>query len=399
VKRDYYEVLGIGRNADDAAIKRAYRRLAVKYHPDRNTGDEQAVERMEEINEAYAVLSDREKRRLYDAYGHAGLDGYTTEDIFGGIDFSSIFRELGLRDIFSDFGFGSFGFGRSIFDDFFGRPATKVRELRATKGADLQYDVEIDREEAFLGVEKKINLPKTEVCPACRGTGAAKGGLSACQECGGRGQIIREQRSGWSVFRQITTCPRCRGEGKVITSPCNECGGKGTVELQKELTTQIPKGAATGHTVMIEGEGEPGIGGGPAGDLYVRLRVKEHPVFDRRGSDIYVKKEITITQAVLGGKVYGVPGLNGNLSIKIPEGTEDGAVFKVEGQGMPRLEGQRGDEYIIIKVAIPKNLSQEEKTLLRQFGRLRMLNLDPLFLCQPSMGLPALPPSSSTENE
>jgi molecular chaperone DnaJ len=176
-KRDYYEILGIDRSADDAAIKRAYRRLAIKYHPDRNPGDKQAVERMKEINEAYAVLSDANKRRRYDTYGHAGLEGYTAEDIFGGIDFGSIFREFGLRDIFSDFGFGSFGSGRGIFDDFFGRQATKTRELRARRGADLQYDVEIDLEEAFLGVERKINLPKTEVCSVCRGTGAAKGRL------------------------------------------------------------------------------------------------------------------------------------------------------------------------------------------------------------------------------
>jgi molecular chaperone DnaJ len=390
MKRDYYEVLGISRNADDAAIKRAYRRLAIKYHPDRNPGDKQAVERMKEINEAYAVLSDPVKRQRYDRYGHRGLEGYTSEDIFGGIDFGSILREFGLRDIFSDF-----GFGRSIFDDFFGgRSTPKTRGLTARKGADLQYDVEIDLEEAFLGAEKKINLSKTEVCSACQGTGAAKGGMVTCKECGGKGQIVREQRSGWSVFRQIITCPRCRGQGRIITSPCKECQGKGTIEVQREITIQIPRGADSGHTIIVEGEGEPGSDGGTAGDLYVKLQVKDHPVFKRRGSDIYVRKEITITQALLGGKVCGVPGLDGNLTVQIPEGTEDGAVFKIEGQGMPRFEDERGDEYIIIKVTIPKNLSQEEKILLHQFERLRILNLDPLFLSQPSFGLPALPPST-----
>ncbi|MDI6815324.1 MAG: DnaJ C-terminal domain-containing protein, partial [Dehalococcoidales bacterium] len=168
-----------------------------------------------------------------------------------------------------------------------------------------------------------MNLPKTGVCSACRGTGAAKGGLSTCRECGGTGQIVREQRSGWSVFRQISTCPRCQGQGRMITSPCKGCQGKGTVELQKEITIQVPKGADTGHTIKVEGEGEPGTDGGGAGDLYIRLRVKDHPVFERRGSNIYVTKEITITQALLGGTVYMVPGLDGNLSIQIPEGTED----------------------------------------------------------------------------
>lgn len=185
----------------------------------------------------------------------------------------------------------------------------------------------------------------------------------------------------------------------MITSPCKGCQGKGTVELQKEITIQVPKGADTGHTIKVEGEGEPGTDGGGAGDLYIRLRVKDHPVFERRGSNIYVTKEITITQALLGGTVYMVPGLDGNLSIQIPEGTEDGAVFKIEGKGMPRFEDERGDEYIIIKVTMPKNLGEEEKILLQQFARLRMLRLDPNFLYQPSLGLPALPPPSGKQEE
>ena len=390
VKRDYYDVLGIDRNADDAAIKQAYRRLAIKCHPDRNPGDKQAVEKMKELNEAYAVLCDPQKRRRYDAYGHAGLEGYTADDIFGGIDFGSIFREFGLRDIFSDFGFG-FGSGRSIFDDFFGGSTTRIKELESRKGADLQCDLEIDLEEAFAGGEKRVNLPRTEICPSCRGTGAARGGVSTCKDCGGTGQIVREQRSGYSVFRQITTCHRCRGQGRMITTPCQKCRGKGTVETERQIIVQIPKGADTGHTVRVEGEGEAGSGRSEAGDLYIRLHVKEHPLFERRGSDIFVKKEVTVTQALLGGKVYGVPGLTGDIVIQIPEGTEDGTVIRVPGQGMPKFEDERGDEHVVIKVALPKNLSQEEKTLLRQFERLRMINLDPLFLSQLSCGLPALP--------
>jgi molecular chaperone DnaJ len=397
VKRDYYDILGIDRNADDAAIKQAYRRLAIKYHPDRNPGNKQAVERMKELNEAYAVLSDPQKRRRYDVYGHEGLQGYSAEDIFGGVDFGSIFREFGLRNIFSDFGFG-FGSGRSIFDDFFGSSTTRVKELESRKGADLECELEIDLEEAFTGAEKKINLPRTEACPSCRGTGGAKGGISTCKDCGGTGQIVREQRSGYSVFRQITTCHRCHGQGQMITTPCRKCNGKGSVEIKREITVQIPKGADTGHMIKVKNEGEAGSGRGEAGDLYIKLHIKEHPVFERRKNDIYVKKEITVTQALLGGKVYGVPGLEGDIVIQIPEGTEDGTIIRVPGQGMPKYEDERGDEHVIIKVTLPKNLSQEEKALLYQFGRLRILNLDPLYICQPCPGFPALPSPNKANN-
>ena len=393
-KRDYYQILGIGRNADEVEIRKAYKRLALKYHPDRNPNDPKANEKMKEINEAYAVLIDPVKREKYDRYGHAGLEGYTAQDIFGGIDFGSIFRDLGLRNIFD-----SFGFGRSLFDDLFESPFTSfagretgVRELR--RGADLQYDLEIDLEEAFWGGEKRISLPKTELCSSCRGTGAAKGGLIKCSQCDGRGQIVREQRSGWSVFRQISTCPRCRGIGRMVTHHCEKCQGKGTIEIQKEIVFEIPRGADTGKTVRIEGEGEPSEGGEPAGDLYIRLLVKPHPVFTRRGSDIYVEKEITITQALLGERVENVPALEGNFAIQIPEGTEDGSSFKIEGKGMPKFGDERGDEYVVVKISLPKRLTEEEKTLLRQFERLRMLNLDPLFLSQPSFGFPALPPGN-----
>jgi len=385
-KRDYYQILGLPRGASDSEIKRAYKRLALRYHPDKNPGDVEAAERMKEINEAYAVLIDPVKRRKYDLYGHAGLEGYTEEDIFGGIDFGSIFRELGLRDIFS-----SFGFGRSFFDSFFGSTGTRVRELR--RGADLQYDLDVDLEEVFLGVEKRIKLPKTEVCPHCQGTRAEKGGLSRCRECGGRGQIVREERSSFTIFRQITTCAKCRGEGKIITLPCQRCKGFGVLEVEREFTIQIPKGTDSGHILRIEGEGEAGEDGSAAGDLYVRLRVKSHPVFKRRGDDIYVEKEITLTKALLGGRIYDVPGIDVKFTLEIPEGIEDGTYLKIEGKGMPQLGGEeRGDEYVVVKVAMPKKLSEEEKVLLKQFERLRCINLDPLFISQSSFDLPALPP-------
>lgn len=385
-KKDYYQVLGLPRGASESEIKRAYKRLALKYHPDKNPGEAEAAEKMKEINEAYAVLVDPVKRHKYDLYGHAGLEGYTAEDIFGGIDFGSIFRELGLRDIFS-----SFGFGGSFFESFFGTTRAGGRELR--RGADLQYDLEVDLEEVFLGVEKRVNLPKTEVCPYCQGTRAEKGGLSRCRECGGRGQIVREERNGFTMFREITTCAKCRGEGKIVTLPCKKCKGLGILEVEKEITLPIPKGADSGHILKIEGEGEAGEDGGVAGDLYVRLRVKSHPVFKRRGDDIYVEKEITLTKALLGGIIYDVPAIDGKLTLEIPEGIEDGTCLKIEGKGMPRLGGEeRGDEYVVVRVAMPKKLSAEEKVLLKQFERLRLLNLDPLFISQFSFDLPSLPP-------
>jgi len=392
VERDYYEILGVDRNADESAIKKAYRRLAIKYHPDRNPGDREAAERMKEINEAYAVLSDPHKRKLYDAYGHAGLQGYTTEDIFAGTDFGSIFQELGLRSIFSDFGFGS-----SIFDDLFVNRRKKVEKPQPRRGADIHYQLEIDLQEAFRGVEKTIDLPKTEICPACKGKRALKNGIVTCRECGGTGQIIREERTRYSIVRQISACRKCRGEGKIVASPCTRCEGKGIIEVRKRIGIRIPRGADSGHILKVENEGEAGANGGPAGDLYVTLYVRQHPVFERQGHDIYVRKEITITQALLGGRVRGVPGLAGELSIDIPAGTEDGSVFRIDGEGMPKFEGERGDEYVIVKVAIPRNLSQEEELLLRQFERLRMLRLDPVFLAQSSFGLPALPPPSQSK--
>ncbi len=395
MKRDYYEVLGVDRNADEAAIRQAYRRLAIKCHPDRNPGDSHAVERMKEINEAYAILIDPEKRRLYDAYGHAGLEGYTADDIFGGIDFASILSELGLRDVFSHLAHG-WG-GRSIFDDFFGNPAGRARELEWEKGADLEVELEINLEEAFRGAVRKIKVPKAEVCQECRGTGAARGGISSCPDCGGSGQIVRERRSGYSVFRQISTCARCRGQGRTVTRPCRNCEGRGIVETEREVSVPIPRGADTGAVIKLEGEGEMRRRGRP-GDLFVKIRVADHPVFQRRGSDILVTKEITITQALLGGKVYGVPCLDGETMIELPQGTADGSIVKIPGKGMFRSDDRRGDEYVILRVGLPRNLSCEEVALLREFERLRIQNLDPLFLSQRCFGPPALPPSGDVWN-
>jgi len=359
VKRDYYEILGVGRNADQAAIKKAYRNLAMKYHPDRNPGDAQAVERMKEINEAYAVLSDAQKRRLYDTYGHAGLEGYTQEDIFRGTDFSSLFREFGLGDLFD--------FGDSLFDNFFGRRTASRRAPR--KGNDLRYDLTVTLEEVAFGAEKVIELPREEQCPLCNGTGAEPDGLVSCENCGGTGQIVREQRSGYSLFRQISVCGKCHGRGKVIRERCQGCGGRGIIENKKEIVVKIPAGADTGYRIKVEGEGEDGAD--LPGDLYVVLNVEKHPVFERHGDDIYLQKEIAFTTAALGGEVE-VPGLDGSLKLHIPEGTQTGAVLRIRDKGIPHLGGcGRGDEYVIAKVVTPTNLSPREKELLRELEKLR----------------------------
>ncbi len=365
-KRDYYDILGIDKSAGGAAIKRAYRGLAMKYHPDRNPGDAQAIGKMKEINEAYAVLSDPEKRRLYDTYGHAGLQGFTQEDIFRGVDFGSLFEEF--------FGEG-FGFGESMFDSFLGRRrAGRTRQPR--RGADLRYDLTVNLEDVVFGKEEKIEISKVETCLACNGVGAKKDGLKECEACHGAGQLVTEQRSGFTVFRQITTCGHCRGRGKIIVHPCDECEGKGSVEKKKEIDVYIPKGADTGYKIRIEGEGEPGEDRADSGDLYVVLQVEKHPVFERHGDDIYVVKEIDLPQAALGGELHDIPGLEGGLKLDIPEGTQSGSVFRIINKGIPHLNDYgRGDEYVITKVVTPTDLSQEEKELLRKFEKLRRQRL------------------------
>jgi molecular chaperone DnaJ len=361
-KRDYYEVLDIDKSADDAALKKAYRNMAMKYHPDRNPGDAEAAERMKEINEAYAVLSDREKRSLYDRYGHAGLEGYTQEDIFRGVDFGSILEGL--------FG-GGFGFGGSIFDSLFGGRRSG-RSRRARRGADLRYDLSVTLEDVVFGKEEKLEIPRAETCRACNGVGAKEGGLKECEACCGSGQLVTEHRSGYSVIRQITTCAECRGRGRMIVDSCDECQGKGLIEDTREITVEIPKGASSGHSIRITGEGEPGPDGADSGDLYVVLDVEKHPVFERHGDDIYVLKEIELPEAALGGQVDGIPGLEGSLMLDIPEETQSGAVLRIVNKGIPHLNNSgRGDQYVVVKVVTPTGLSREEKELLEKFRDLR----------------------------
>jgi molecular chaperone DnaJ len=334
----------------------------MKCHPDRNHGNAEAAEKMKEINEAYAVLSDIEKRRLYDTYGHAGLQGLTQEDIFRGADFGSIFEGL--------FG-GGFGSGGSIFDSLFGRRRPGgTRQTR--RGADLRYDLSVTLEEVVSGAERKIEIPRLETCRACNGTGAKKDGLKHCEACRGSGQLVTEQRSGYAVIRQITTCGKCKGRGKIILDRCDECKGKGSREKIEEITVQIPKGAAAGHSIRVAGEGEPGTDGAESGDLYVVLDVEKHPIFERHGDDIYVIKEIELPQAALGEELDDIPGLEGDLKIHVPSGTQNGAVLRIAHKGIPHLSNHgRGDEYVVLKVVTPTGLSKEEKELLKKFQDLR----------------------------
>jgi molecular chaperone DnaJ len=353
--KDYYDILGLERDADAAGIKKAYRTLAMKFHPDRNQDDPQAVEAMKEVNEAYAVLSDPAKRRLYDAYGHEGLKGYSQEDIFRGVDFGGLFREFGIGDLF--------GSGDSLFGSLFGR---RTGRTGPQKGADLRYDLALTLEEAAFGAEKTINLPKVEVCTACNGTGAEPGGLEECDQCKGTGQMVTEQRKGLSVFRQISFCPTCQGKGKIIKQACKECAGKGVLEKLKDISVQIPAGADTGHVIKVDGEGEKGKD--LPGDLYIVIEVAKHPLFERHGDDIYLQREIALTTAALGGEIE-VPNLEDKLfKLDIPEGTQTGSLFRIDGQGFLRLDGKgRGDEYVMVKVMTPTKLTERQKELLREF--------------------------------
>ncbi len=352
--RDYYEILGIERGADTAAIKKAYRTLAMKFHPDRNQDNPEAAEAMKEVNEAYAVLSDPTKRRLYDRYGHDGLKGYSQEDIFRGVDFGGLFREFGLGDLF--------GSDDLLFGGLLGRRNARTGPR---KGADLRYDLTVTLEEAAFGVEKTIRLPKVEICPVCKGEGAEPGALEDCSECKGTGQIVTEQRKGHSIFRQISICPKCRGKGKIIKEPCMECGGNGVLEKPKDLAVKFPGGVDTGYIMKVEGEGEKGKD--LPGDLYVVIEVARHPLFERHGDDLYLQWEVAFTTAALGG-VIEVPNLDGNSSkVEIPEGTQTGSLFRIDGQGIKHLEGHgKGDEYVMVKVMTPTNLTERQKELLRE---------------------------------
>jgi molecular chaperone DnaJ len=349
-KRDYYEVLGVARDASDQQIKSAYRKLALKHHPDRNPGDAKAEEQFKEAAEAYAVLADRDKRSMYDRFGHTAVSGA------GGAGFDpTVFADF--SDIFAGLG-DVFGFG-----DIFGG---RRRRGGPQRGADLRYDLEITFMESAEGAETTIQIPREETCETCRGTGAEPGTKpETCHQCRGVGQV-RYQQGFLTVARP---CPSCRGTGKTIAKPCPTCRGAGRIGRERKLTVKIPAGIATGQRMRLQGEGEHGTAGGPPGDLYVVVHAQEHPFFHREEDDLYCELPISFPTLALGGTVK-VPTLNGREDLHIPAGTQPGARFKVRGKGMPNVAGRgRGDLHVIARVAVPKKLTKDQKHLLEELAK------------------------------
>ena len=350
IKRDYYEVLGVSRGATAEDLKRAFRKLAMQFHPDRNPDNPTAAERFKECSEAYEVLSDPEKRRSYDMFGHAGVTAGAGSG-FGG---------------FEGFGFGD------IFDTFFGGGAAGSRTRRqSTRGEDLRYDLTITFEEAFTGIEKVVDLPRLVPCQTCAGSGAQPGtGTETCSACGGAGQVRRQAQSIFGSVVNITTCPSCGGEGRILRTPCQDCRGQGRLQQQRRLRISIPPGVDNGSQVRLSGEGEAGFRGGPPGDLYVVLRVKPHPQLRRQDQDTVYELRVNMMQATLGDTIE-VPTLDGAVEITIPAGTQYGQTFRLPGKGMPSLRsGRRGDQFVTVQVVVPKDLNSEQKALLRKVGGL-----------------------------
>jgi molecular chaperone DnaJ len=350
-KRDYYEVLGVSRSATEDEIKKAFRRLAKQYHPDANK-EQGAEARFIEINEAYEVLSDPQKRSAYDRFGHAGVN-----------------NGAGASGFAADFGFSSIN---DLFETFFAGASTSQRRAGAQRGADLRYDLTITFEEAVFGCQKEIELPRWENCSTCHGSGAAPGTSTArCSACQGTGEIRRVQQSIFGQFVNVTMCERCRGEGRVITTPCEKCRGQGRVRTNRRVKVNIPAGVDDGINVRVTGEGEVSSRGGTPGNLYVILTVKPHPFFKRNGNDIIYELPISFTQAALGAEVEVPTVDNKNTTLKIPPGTQSGRSFRLKNMGVPVVHSSaRGDQHVIVKVVTPTNLSAEEKRLFEELERL-----------------------------
>ena len=354
-KRDYYEVLGVGRSAGAEEIKKAYRKVALKCHPDRNPGDKVAEERFKEASEAYQVLGDPERRAQYDRFGHAAFE---QSGGFGGFDFSA----SGFEDIFGD-----------IFGDFFG--GARRGGSRTRRGEDLRYDLEIDFDEAVFGAEKSLRVPRLAACRDCKGSGSKNGApRETCSTCRGSGQLRYQQ----GLFSIAKTCGQCQGPGSVLRDPCRTCGGAGAVRAQHTLSVRIPPGVDTGSRLKLRGEGESGLNGGPTGDLYVVLHVREHPLFTRDGNDVMCDVPISFTDAALGAEI-DVPTPHGKMKMKIPSGTQSGNVFRLKGKGVPDVRGYgHGDALVRVVVETPKKLSSRQRELLEEFARLSGEEIHPL---------------------
>jgi len=355
-KRDYYEVLGVAKDADQKAIKDAFRTLTMKYHPDRNK-EPGAEERFKEIAEAYAILSDPNKRAEYDARGFAGVQGFSQEDLFGGINFDDIFGGL------------NFDFGRGPFEGFF-----HSRRKGPVRGANIEVELSIPLERVASGGEEKVRLRRTSTCPSCRGSGAEGGAASAqCEVCKGTGRITHSSQKdkGHILIQQISTCPACQGRGSIIDHPCAKCHGSGEVDLEEDLTVKIPRGVEEGMALRIPGKGMPSPeAGGVTGDLFVVVRTREDPRFERAGADLLRQETIPLTDAVLGTTLQ-VPTLDGTASVTIPPGTQPDAVLRLKGKGLPEFgNGQHGEMYLRIAVRVPERLSREERQLYEQLREL-----------------------------
>jgi len=352
-KRDYYEVLSVSRTATEDEVKRAYRKLAVKYHPDKNPDDPHAEEKFKELGEAYDVLMDGDKRAAYDRFGHAAFS-------------QGMGRGGGFHDPFDIFREVFSGAGGGIFETFFGGGASVDREGRQ-RGSDLRYDMQITLEEAAFGVDKEIEVRKLDTCAKCNGQGAEPGSRTInCPSCGGRGQVISSR----GFFQVSQTCPRCRGVGQIIEKPCRACDGEGRAENTSRIKLKIPAGIADGSRLRSSGNGEAGIRGGPAGDLYVVIHIKEHPIFQREDDNLYCEVPVSFSLAALGGEIP-VPTLEGKANLKVPAGTQSGQVFKLRGKGVANVNARdRGDLFARLLVEVPTRLNGEQRQKLEEFASL-----------------------------
>ena len=353
-KRDYYEVLGVPKNASEAEIKKAFRILAKKYHPDANTNDKNAETKFKEVNEAYSVLSDSEKKARYDQYGHAGVDPNLGAGGFGGFD-----GGFDMGDIFGD-----------IFGSMFGSSQRRSRYSNSpSKGEDIAYRITLSFEEAVFGCKKDISYSRVERCSTCEGSGAAKGSTpETCPACNGSGQITTQQRTPFGVMQSSRICERCRGKGKIVSRPCSDCHGSGYIKKQKKLEVAIPAGIDDGQRIALNGQGSAGENNGPYGDLVVLISVRPHHIFERDGYNLNCSVPITFVEATLGAKIL-IPTLEGKGELTIPEGTQHGTVFAIRGKGVQNVNGRgRGDLFVTVEIEIPKNLSKKQKDALNAFG-------------------------------